>query len=589
MADYSLQLQADNLPVAEMEKLLVEGPWEGPLQRMYSAENILLEGCRGAGKTMVMRTAAHRLKERYEKGEKTFGVHTTFKRYLATLPPISDALGASAPLENFKAWINARILSAVKNEVVEVKGQDFVKDLGDLGSIDWSSVVAVLETTYRDPAVVGSHLASLGLKPHVVAGLQGYTYTLEILKKVRVALGVDLVVLFLDDAAHALDTRAQGAFFTCIKSLYEPGFSFKISVYPAVTRYGLDFSYGHDAVIVPLGDLPKAGNIPAFKDLLARRSEIAEGASKEFFEAILANDDWLGVLFYCSNGNPRGLLKLVAQVQTQLSGRAVSTLRFEDVRAAINTVTDKHLDNMVPGVIKDLDPRLLKAAELLLYELRQRLSESPGPYESGRPRGYFAITNSMQVPYLCQAAVKLLVAANVIVPEGPARLSKREGGTLYLLHPGFIFRDNVIVPYLARRTPVPTDWLEFFIGMTSRVHAEVGRGAELWQAVLDEAMLEPSGECPNGHPMSDPTSRCEVCGALGQSRSPVAVLLNKSIEVLDLSYALKSRLLDAGFSTVRDLFEATDEQIDAVYYVGEARTAIIKNTVSAAVDEFVAG
>ncbi|NYF21625.1 hypothetical protein HDC36_003094 [Xanthomonas sp. JAI131] len=589
MADYSLQLQADNLPIDTVEQLVVEGPWAATLQRMYTAENILLEGCRGAGKTMLMRTAAHRMKAQYQSSGDTLAVHTTFKRYLATIPPSSGGDVESSSLDNFKAWINSRILSAVKDVVIDVKGRGFANSIGDLGLIDWNSVVGVLETTYRDPHAVNAHLQALGLKPHVVAGLRGYTYTLEILRAVRVAMCAELLVLFLDDAAHALDTRAQGAFFTCIKSLYDPGLAFKISVYPAVTRYGLDFSYGHDAVVVPLGDLPRPSNIQAFRDLLSRRALVAEDNSRSFFDALLANNDWVGILFYCSNGNPRGLLKLVAQVQTQLGSRPISSLRFEDIRTAINTVTDKHLDNMVPGVIKDLDPRLLKVAELLLYELRSKISESPGPYESEKPRGYLALTNSMQVPYLCQAGIKLLVAANVIVPEGPTRLSKREGGTLYLLHPGFIFRDNVISTYFPRRSPAPSDWLIFFEGMTSRIHAEVGRGAELWQAISDEAMLEPSGECSNGHPMADTSGPCDVCGASGQGRSPVAMLLNKSIELLDLSAAIKSRLVDAGFSTVRDLFEATHEQLDAVYYVGEARAAIIKSTVSAAVDEFVAG
>ncbi|MEC5196346.1 MULTISPECIES: helix-hairpin-helix domain-containing protein [Xanthomonas] len=589
MADYSLQLQADNLPIDTVEQLVVEGPWAATLQRMYTAENILLEGCRGAGKTMLMRTAAHRMKSQYLASGRSLGVHTTFKRYLATIPPSSGSDIESNSLDNFKAWINSRILNALKEVVVELKGLQFTESLGDLGLIDWAKVVGVLETTYRDPHSITSHLQAIGLKSHVIAGLRGYTYTLEILRSVRLALGAELLILFLDDAAHALDTRAQGAFFTCIKSLYDPGLAFKISVYPAVTRYGLDFSYGHDAVVVPLGDLPRPSNIQAFRDLLGRRAVAAEGNSRIFFEALLANNDWIGILFYCSNGNPRGLLKLVAQVQTQIGSRPISSMRFEDIRTAINTVTDRHLDNMVPGVIKDLDPRLLKVAELLLYELRSKISDNPGPYESGKPRGYLALTNSMQVPYLCQAGIRLLVAANVIVPEGPARLSKREGGTLYLLHPGFTFRDNVIAVYFPRRNPAPADWLVFFDGMASRVHAEVGRGAELWQAVSEEAMLEPSGECANGHPILDISRPCDVCGAGGQGRSPVAMLLNKSIELLDLSNAIKSRLIDAGFTTVRDLFEATHEQLDAVNYVGEARAAIIKSTVSAAVDEFVAG
>ncbi|WP_353086103.1 hypothetical protein [Stenotrophomonas sp.] len=587
MADYSLQLQADNLPIDTIEGLMVDGPWSPIMARMSTAENILLEGCRGAGKTMLMRSAAKRLVDSFKSGGKVFGVHATFKRYLAAIPP-ADAGDEQGQLSNFKAWINARILGALKSAIVDAGGAGQLKSLGDLGDVDWNGVIGILETTYRDPASVSSHLNQLGLKPHVFAGLQGYTYTHNLLSAARAHLSLDLLIVFLDDAAHALDTRAQAAFFSAIKSLYGVGLAFKISVYPAVTRYGVDFSYGHDAIVIPLGDTPRSENLAAFVNLLRRRRDVAEDGARSLLDSLLDNPDWIEVLFYCSNGNPRGLLKLVAQVQTQLATRSGGAARFEDVRAAINTVMDKHLDNMVPGVVKDLDPRLLKAAEVLLFELRQKISVAPGPYESGKPRGYLSLTNSMQVPYICQAAVKLLVAANVMVAEGPSRLSKRESGTVYLLHPGFIFRDNVIAG-VQRRTLTATDWTNFFRGMSSRVHAEVGRGAELWQEVAEEAKNEPSGQCVNGHPMYEPFGKCEMCGAAGSQISPVAVLLNKSIDMLDLSDALRVRLKSGGFQTVRDLFEATDEQIDEVGYIGGVRTALIKNTVSAAVDEFVAG
>jgi hypothetical protein len=244
---------------------------------------------------------------------------------------------------------------------------------------------------------------------------------------------------------------------------------------------------------------------------------------------------------------------------------------------------------MVPGVIKDLDPRLLKASEMLLLELRERIAVSPGPYESGRPRGYLAITNSMQVPYLCQAGIKLLVAANVITPEGPARLSQRESGVLYLLHPGFMFRDNVISGAINRRTSTASDWVKFFDGMSSRVHAEIGKGNDIWYVVNSEAKLEPSGECPNGHPIAELALPCEVCGERAIARSPVAILLSKPLGMLELSDAIKARLIAHGFVTVGDLFEASESQIDEVEYIGEVRTSIIKSVVSSAVDEFVAG
>jgi len=67
------------------------------------------------------------------------------------------------------------------------------------------------------------------------------------------------------------------------------------------------------------------------------------------------------------------------------------------------------------------------------------------------------------------------------------------------------------------------------------------------------------------------------------------VLLEKDIEVLDLSAALKKRLRESGFTSVRRVFEATPEEIDAIPYVGEARAQTIRSAVEAAVDEFFAG
>ncbi|MCA8133948.1 hypothetical protein [Burkholderia cepacia] len=588
MANFSLQLQADNLPIEVIEELLVEGPWKPAMARMLTGENILLEGCRGVGKTMLMRAATQRLQKDFLAGGKVLGVHATFKRYLATLPPPSPEANDSYDLANFRAWTNARILGATFEAVRAVRGDDILARLGDLGETDWSGVVGVLETTYRRGVDAQEMLASIGLKPHVIGALQGYTYTARLLQQVVNELGLDLLVLFLDDAAHALDTRAQGAFFTAIKSLYEPRLAFKISVYPAVTRYGIDFSYGHDAVVVSLGETPKFDNAAAFHDLLAKRKLVADDAGSQLLDAILSNAEWWQLLFYCANANPRGLLKLVAQVQTQMGARAPAEMRFEDIRLAINTVMDKHLDNMVPGVIKDLDSRLLKASEYLLDEFRQKISDKPGPYEGSRPRGYLAVTNSMQVAYICQAALKLLVAANVVIPEGPARLSKRETGTLYLLHPGFIFRDNVIGPFY-RGTLTAAEWLGFFKLLSSRVHAEITKSAELWAEIVSEVSSEPSSKCESGHPMFDARATCEVCGARAVVISPVQALLDKDIEVLEISDNIKERLRDSGFLTVRQLFEASDAQLDAVEYIGEVRITMIRNAVSAAVDEFVAG
>ncbi|HEX4403881.1 MAG TPA: hypothetical protein VH560_03585, partial [Polyangia bacterium] len=147
MPDLSLQLQADNLPQDSLEKILVEGHWAPVLGRLLTGENLLLEGCRGEGKTMLMRAAAGRLAKSASAGGTVLGIHATFKRYLTTIPP-AGATG-EAELGNFKAWVNSRILGAVKLQLEETFGPERTRDAGVIGRVDWQKLIGLLETTYR--------------------------------------------------------------------------------------------------------------------------------------------------------------------------------------------------------------------------------------------------------------------------------------------------------------------------------------------------------------------------------------------------------------------------------------------------------
>lgn len=586
MADSALQLQADNLASEDLEPLLVEGRWKPILKRLATAEHILLEGCRGVGKTMLMRACAERLGASAKDGGKILAVHATFKRYLATIPPPGST--ETPELAGFKAWVNARILGALAAQVQRTYGAVGIERAGVMAQVDWARVIASLETAYRGEAPSDTILSGAGLSKEQFTALQGYTLTATTLTAVRQALGLDLLVLLLDDAAHSLDARAQGAFFTLVKSLYSPGIAFKISVYPAVTRYGADFSYGHDATVVSLVDVPRRSDIEAFRDLLKRRAELAKDTDSDAAALIntlnTRHPELVALLVYCANGNPRSVLKLVGQVLTELRERPAEDVSYEDVRAAINFVTDRHLEQMIPGVVKDLDPRLLKAAEELLERYREKFRTNPGPLQGDQPRMFLAVSNSLQVPYLCSAANRLLLAANVLTYAGPQRLSNRENGSAYLLHPGFVFRDNVL------GGSVPAErWIAHFDGMSPRFHAEVTKSASLWTEVKSVAMEEPSARCANGHPMMDAASACDECGAWAAPRGPATILLEKNVDVLDLSDRIKERLRNASYTTVRSVFEASAEQLDNIPYIGEARVKEIRTAVEAAVDEYVAG
>jgi putative NIF3 family GTP cyclohydrolase 1 type 2 len=87
----------------------------------------------------------------------------------------------------------------------------------------------------------------------------------------------------------------------------------------------------------------------------------------------------------------------------------------------------------------------------------------------------------------------------------------------------------------------------------------------------------------------DPSGRCEECGAIANPRGPVGIVLEKPVDVLDLSEKIKERLRGDGLVTVGKVFEATDQQLDDISYIGGARVKEIRSAVEAAVDEYIAG
>jgi DNA-directed RNA polymerase alpha subunit len=65
--------------------------------------------------------------------------------------------------------------------------------------------------------------------------------------------------------------------------------------------------------------------------------------------------------------------------------------------------------------------------------------------------------------------------------------------------------------------------------------------------------------------------------------------LNKSIDVLDLSYWIRETLGSIGIKTVKDILNATESHLKTAYYVGEKRARLVKSAAITSVYEYLNG
>ncbi|HLW43668.1 MAG TPA: helix-hairpin-helix domain-containing protein, partial [Candidatus Acidoferrales bacterium] len=75
----------------------------------------------------------------------------------------------------------------------------------------------------------------------------------------------------------------------------------------------------------------------------------------------------------------------------------------------------------------------------------------------------------------------------------------------------------------------------------------------------------------------DPNAEPEIFG------DPVDTLKKSPIYPYGLSDPIVERLHEAGINTVRDLYDAEEDRLDAIPYIGEFRVKRLKNAVAQAI------
>ena len=65
--------------------------------------------------------------------------------------------------------------------------------------------------------------------------------------------------------------------------------------------------------------------------------------------------------------------------------------------------------------------------------------------------------------------------------------------------------------------------------------------------------------------------------------------LNKSLDVLDLSFWIKAKLREMKINCVKDILNTTEANLKKAYYVGDKRARLVKSAATASVYEYLNG
>lgn len=368
--------------------------------------------------------------------------------------------------------------------------------------------------------------------------------SIEQLKVALQALTTSLgrrVVLLLDDAAHIGRETSLDEFFDSFRMLSSSEVSCKASIYPGVTKFGVRFDVYNDATVLDISKDERAGNFSAFfLDVLKVRNPSLADTIGNFKS--LSAIEVAGFIARTVLGNMRAFILATDRLQDQGP--------FEGIYSLRNLLIALAGDYYWP-LLEEVRPKL--GAYEPIAEVSQTIAEQ-----------LFAFAGSSRI-------------ASVVI--------KRE-----ICHP--IAKPLEILEYLgfiakreaSRAVPGGGRGPRYSLNLATlleRTHQKQLSG-DLITGWLNDHSDVLTVATP-GDPINVVLPSLVSTGDLTVFALPVQTLGKSNAYPYGLTEDKISRLLANGFSTVGDVASASDEDLDAIYKIGDVWVRRIRDVVNQAI------
>ncbi|KAB2422118.1 MULTISPECIES: hypothetical protein [Bacillus cereus group] len=561
------------------------------LARLLDAEQYLLLGSRGIGKTMLMKKAEIEATDSFEQNS-ILAVWISFEESIRIERiKISDS---TIDVDPFLQWTMGKILIEVLKKIIELKPNNidflsnklskiFPNTKKDILPINYytdilHSYLDLLETadidnnTDLNQQAPSKELVRILDNPHSFK-----LFILEIISN----FNLKRVILLFDEAAHVFSPSQQEKFFTFFKSLRSDKIACKAAVYPGITTYGKSFERNQDAKEIKMIWNPQNKNDLTFiRNVLKKR---IQSFNADYWQKLSLQPDIIDTICMCSNGNPRFAFHIIDEMENNKIFTKKNITKndlINSIRRVVNTKWDEFIT---------LSNRLVKykiiisEAEnwfknIIIPNLRN-WNNNKRTQDKKLSSGFYLETSTYEKII---DVLDILSYSNFIyVDESKKSIGHNKYGYYISINPALLFSDSVL-----------RDSTEMYNTTTNiDSNQNYSKGSEYIKPLLSMiSSVSDENSCSNTKCdfVTDDLSFtfCKKCGSkmeIKESAPLYKILRSHEINCLKLSNAIITRL-STKFSNVGELYDASPHDI-SMPYIKDYRITKIKD----AVKEYMAG
>lgn len=507
------------------------------INSLKSLNPIILEGSRGTGKSFLLKIAEKELDDKFNE-DRILPVYLTFTK--------SGLIHIKNEPQQFQYWMLSSIchylLRALRKKGLLIGTSPATallsrhQENSDSLEQKFSRIHQDYENSYRCNAIVDSS---------EIPDIQIFKDAVE---EICQESGIQRLCLLFDEAVHIFRPEQQRQFFTLFRDLRSPYISCKAAVYPGVTSYGTTFEMTHDATFLRIErDILNEEYLASMKELVFKQAD--ESLQKSIGDRM----EFFNILAYSASGNPRILLKTIAQCKRFKKDEVNDVIKNyyrSDIWAEHTTLGTKYKGHKS---IIDWGRKFIED-----YVLPSTKDKNERRAEHNESTCYFWIHKD--VPEAVKEAMRLLEYTGIVRKEKEGvRATGSEIGTRYEIKLGCVLAIE---------------------------NSPLQKGLEIAKNLKLSRMTEYGMNNPLFHNLSIDIEK-ESESAL---KEMLDRLLEESIDILDLSNWQKEKLREHNLITLKQVLDTTETQmVETMRYVGEKRARRIRNAAIAEILEYISG
>jgi hypothetical protein len=357
------------------------------------------------------------------------------------------------------------------------------------------------------------------------------------------------IVLLFDDAAHIGREKPLEVFFDLFRTLSSNLTSCKASIYPGVTKFGMRFDVFNDSTVIDIGRSDISLDKSFFPDVV--RVRYPKLAEQRIFSERFSPNQFANLLGRAVVGNVRGFILACNRFE------GVAKIGIPEINKCLLEMATDYFWPLMEEVTPKLgvyEP-LIEPARMLMEQMLAHVA-NPDKEKLNRPVVQDRVLIHRQVASKFGKILEILEYLGFLARREASRAMKSGGrGPVYAIN-----LCNLLDSVPSRR--LTFEMIEEWIDGTPSP-AEFHVSSDVFHSIKLPQLPDEQG----------------------------LAILNKAVAVLGRSQAypygltsdLVSRLDAAGISTVGKVASATDEKLDSIAYVGEAKIKRIRDVVFQAI------